>query len=121
MKIFRDRRSKQDHALQICSSRLPQAADKIVNDLFGNHLCPRYQLPLDPPPPDIPPPPNPPKPPPPPPPPNPPPPQPPRDPPPPNIPEKRIQKSTLRSGVNRITSMTIISRITPPADMPLPR
>src|ERR1700733_7713321 len=73
-----------------------------------------YQLLLPPPPPELPPP-NPPKPPPPP---NPPPPPLYPPPPPPNIPEKSIQKSTPRSGVKRTMSMTTITRIIPPADMP---
>src|SRR5580658_6180166 len=120
MKIPSDRRSEQDYALQVCSSRRPQPADKVVYFFLRNHLrLADYQLLLAPPPPELPPP-NPPKPPPPP---NPPPPQPPPPldpPPPPNIPEKRIQNSTLRSGVKRTMSTTTISRKTPPADIPLP-
>src|SRR5580700_10823732 len=42
MKIPRDRRSKQDHALQVRFSRRPQSADKIVNRFFRNHSFPRW-------------------------------------------------------------------------------
>src|SRR5580693_9272897 len=112
MKISRDRRSEQDHALQVRSSCGSQPLDKVSNLFFWNHSHPRLlptatastttgtaaTEPAKTPPPN-PPPPHP----------------PPLDPPPPNIPEKRIQKSTVRSGVKRTISMTIISRITPPA------
>src|SRR5580704_22006 len=120
MIVSRNRRPEQNDTLQVRPGRCPQPADKVVNLFFRNHVRPRcYQLLLPPPPPELPPP-NPPNPPPPP---NPPSPQPPppRDPPPPpNIPERRIQKSTPRSGVQRTMSTMTISRMTPPADRPLP-
>src|SRR5271166_3410542 len=119
MKVSRYGRSKQDHTLQVRSGRCPQPTDKVADLFFRYHgSLADYQLLLPPPPPELPPP-KPPKPPPPPNPP-PPPPQPPPRPPPPNIPEKSIQKTTLRSGVRRTMSTMIISRIIPPADIPLP-
>src|SRR6266446_6524795 len=40
MKISRYRRSKQDHALQVRSSRRSQPADKVADYFLRNHLCP---------------------------------------------------------------------------------
>src|SRR5579872_1597830 len=41
MEVSRDRRSKEDDALQVCSSRSPQPIDEVVDQFFRNHLHPR--------------------------------------------------------------------------------
>src|SRR4030088_3081776 len=92
MKVPSRRRSKEDHALQICTRGFTQPRHKFIDLFFGDRVFSNcifkshciltcYQLLLAPPPPELPPP-KPPKPPPPPP--NPPPPKPPPRPPPPS-------------------------------------
>src|SRR5215469_4772766 len=121
MKVAGDRRSKQNHALNIRSARLAHARYELVNDFHRVHrILACYQLPPAPPPPVLPPP-NPPKPPPPP---NPPPPPPSLQPPPPPQPprppktfEKRSQKRMLRSGVKRTIRKMMRRRTIPPNEI----